>query len=237
MTRGGAVLLAAMSTALLAGCGSDSTDDDGPALPALGPIVAAAPATGPPITEVVVLGQLLLGPEDLPSGMEQVPESALGLSGSGGAATRPAECAEVLQPLARQRPDALTRYAVGFNGPNFSSIDIDAATFPNDKLSGAFDEVQQTLRKCTSYSGTDADQAAIDYRLGGLEQPAAGDASTSFQLRLTSEGFTLVSLVSLVQVGNTLTQVSVTAPESVDPGVLTDLTAAQVRSLKQVPGS
>lgn len=229
------VLLAAVSAALLAGCGSDSTNDDGRALPELGPVVAAAPVSGPPLTDAAVLGRQLLGPEDLPQGMEQVPQSNLDSTGAQ-SRTNPAECAQVLRPLARQRPDALTRNAVGFNGPNFSSIDIDAATFSNDTLAGAFEAVQQTLRKCRSYSETDADDAVVEYRLGGLAQPVAGDASTSFQLRLTSEGFTLVSLVTVVQVGNTLTQVSVTAPESVDPGVLTDLTAAQVRSLKGVAG-
>ncbi|MGW4370872.1 hypothetical protein ACWEKT_35050 [Nocardia takedensis] len=230
--RRGGVALAAVGTVLLAGCGSDASTEEGTSLPALGPVVPAAAAPGPPITESQRLAALLLGEQDLPAGMEAAPRSdAESTTTVGSASTDPAVCAEVLQPLARQRPDALTRSAVGFNGPNFSSVDIDAATYPSEKLSAAFAEFQQTLRGCTRYSGTDADATVIEYRLGGLDQPAAGDASTAYQLRLTSEGLTLVALVGLVQVGNTLAQISVTAPESVDPGVLSDLTAAQVRRL------
>ncbi|WP_198428991.1 hypothetical protein [Nocardia bovistercoris] len=226
------VLLTAVSAAMLAGCGSDNGKDEGSGLPELGPVVAAAPATGRPITDASILLDRLLGDGDMPPGMEQAPRSDLeGTATVGGAHTDPAACAAILQPLARQRPDALTRNAVGFNGPNFSSIDIDAATYSNDKLGSAFESFQRVLRGCERYSGTDADKTVIDYRLGALPQPKAGDASTAFQLRLTSEGFTLVSLVGLIQVGNTLVQISVTAPESVDPGLLSDVAAAQVRAL------
>ncbi|WP_239476509.1 hypothetical protein [Nocardia arizonensis] len=233
MSRTGGALLAAVSAAVLSGCGSsDTTAADAAGLPPLGPVVAAAPTTGAPITEATTLRERLLDDGDLPAGMVQAAASDPASSATAGQAhTEPAECGRILQPLARQRPDASTRSAVAFNGPNFSSIDIDAATYSNDKLPSAFADFQSVLRRCGKYSGTDADETSIDYRLGGLAQPSVGDASTAYQLRLTSEGFTLVSLVGLVQVGNTLVQVSVTAPESVDPGVLEDVTAAQVRRL------
>ncbi|MEV6280590.1 hypothetical protein [Nocardia sp. NPDC051832] len=230
------LVLAGLGTALAA-CSTEGPDDDKSALPAFGPVTAAAPAGGAPITDSEVLLARLLDPADLPagftpSGMSRSADLPLGDPPP----TRPAGCEKVMTPIGEQRPEAPAWNFIGYNGPNFSSIDIDAASYPADQLGPAFAAVQQTLRGCTSYSGTDADKTTIDFRLGSLEQPAAGDAATSFQLRTTSAGVTLLTLVSLVQVGNTLTQVAVTAPDAVDPGVLTAVTAAQVRRLRGVAG-
>ncbi|WP_431950194.1 hypothetical protein [Nocardia lijiangensis] len=234
-----ALLSAVAGAVVVAGCGAEEEKQSSvPALQPLGPVVAAAPVTGSPTTDPDELTRRLLGPADLP-GMTPVPDSrGPGQAEPAGptAETRPAQCARVLLPLAVQGTDPLTWNTVAYNGPNFSSIDIDAASYSPEKLAAAFSTVQQTLRECTEYSGNDADGTAIEYRLGGLSQPPVGDASTAFELRTSSAGFTLISLVSIVQVGSVLAQVTITAPESVEPAALTDLTADQVARLRGVAG-
>ncbi|MGW4327156.1 hypothetical protein ACWEKR_14820 [Nocardia sp. NPDC004573] len=225
------------SVAVAVGCGSSGSAEKAPELSPLGPAVTAAPVTSAPETDSGVLAARLLGDADLPPGFTALPpRSDLGTTPAGASATNPAECAKILSPLGAQYPGALARAATQYAGPNFSSIDIDAASYPQEALAGAFSAVQETLRRCTRYSGDDATDIAVDYRIGGLARPATGAAATAFQVRATSEGLTLGSSVAIVQVGSTLLQVAVTAPEAVDPGVLGALTAAQVRRLQGVAG-
>ncbi|WP_253815774.1 hypothetical protein [Nocardia amikacinitolerans] len=232
------LLLAVVSAAVVAGCGSEREEPSAPDLPPLGPTVEAASVTGPPLTDPAELARRLLGPADLPGMTPVLDARTPGQAQTAGptAQTRPAHCAQVLLPLAEQGTEPLTWNTVAYNGPSFSSIDIDAASYAPEKLSDAFSAVQRTLRECTEYSGNDADGTSIEYRLGGLAQPSVGDASTAFQLRTSSAGFTLVSVASIVQVGSVLAQVTITAPESVEPAALTELTADQVDRLRGVAG-
>ncbi|WP_405162306.1 hypothetical protein OG203_39405 [Nocardia sp. NBC_01499] len=235
--RGRALLLVAATTALVAACGSPkSAAPAAPELPPLGPVAAAAPVTGSPIADADRLHDQLLTNTNLPPNFTLLPARAETPADAQGSPTDPAECVKVLTPLGEQLPGALTKSSVQYSGPNFSSIDIDAASYRDDAVAPAFSDVQATLRRCAHYSGTDATGIHVDYRVGGLAQPKAGDALAAFQVRTTSEGLTLNSSVAIVQVGNTLAQVAVTAPESVDAGVLSDLTAAQVRRLQGVVG-
>ncbi|WP_067865013.1 hypothetical protein [Nocardia shimofusensis] len=224
------------AVALLTACGSsEDTDSDADRveLGALGAIVPAAPATVPPFTDADTLALRLLGEDDLPAGMVAVydPADESTRPASVPAPTTPAGCGKVLMALGYQRPEALTWTAVAYEGPEFAGIDIDAASYA--EVGPAFTAVQETLHNCTEYFGEDGENTRIDYRLGALDQPQAGDASTSFQLRMTSEGATLVAQATLVQVGATLVQISVTAPEASDPALLAQLTAAQVRALRE----
>ncbi|MGK8524593.1 hypothetical protein ACRS6B_24965 [Nocardia asteroides] len=230
--------LAAASVALAAGCGSSESAAPGlPDLPPLGPPVSAAPVTTAPETDSGRLGAQLLGESNLPSGFTALPPRAdAGTAPAGASASNPPECAKVLTPLGGQYSGALAQASTQYAGPNFSSINIDAASYPPDALAGALSTVQETLRRCVRYSGADATDIPVDYRIGGLAQPAAGDAATAFQVRATSDGLALGSSVAIVQVGSTLAQIAVTAPESVDPGVLSALTAVQVRRLRGVAG-
>ncbi|MGO4616545.1 hypothetical protein AB4305_26950 [Nocardia sp. 2YAB30] len=234
------LLLAVASTALAAGCGSAEPAAPEPAeLPPLGPVVAASPVTAVPESDPERLRGLLLGGANLPPNFTALPPRTDVPEGAGDAAsapTNPAECAKVLTPLATLRPGALAQASIQYAGPNFSSIDIDAATYPSEALAEVFSDVQAMLRRCTRYSGVDATDIPVDYQVGGLAQPPAGDAATAFQVRTSSDGMTLSSSVAIVQVGGTLAQVAVTAPEPVDPGVLSDLTTAQVRRLQGVAG-
>ncbi|WP_280407546.1 hypothetical protein, partial [Nocardia brasiliensis] len=173
---------------------------------------------------------------DLPRDYPAWPPRAAAPPGAPTTPTDPADCAKVLTPLGEQRPGALAQAAIQYAGPNFSSIDIDAASYRNDAVAPAFAQMQATLRQCVHYSGADATDIPIDYRVGGLTPPRAGDAATAFQVRTSSEGLTLHSAVAIVQVGATLAQIAVTAPEAVDERVLSELTAAQVRKLQGVPG-
>ncbi|WP_433663491.1 hypothetical protein ACQPW1_16020 [Nocardia sp. CA-128927] len=237
MSRGLGLVLAAATTALVAACGSSkSAAPQSPELPPLGPVAAAAPVTSAPITNADRLHDQLLTSTNLPPNFTALPTRAEVPAGAQGSPTDPAECSKVLTPLGEQRPGALAKASTQYAGPNFSSIDIDAASYSNDAVASAFSDVQATLRRCTHYAGADATDIAVDYRVGGLTQPQAGDAATAFQVRTTSDGLTLHSSVAIVQVGSTLAQVAVTAPEPVEAGVLSDLTAAQVRRLQGVSG-
>ncbi|MGQ4617136.1 hypothetical protein [Nocardia sp. R7R-8] len=232
-------LLAALAPLLVAtGCGSGDRARPGPPeLPALGPVVAAAPVTTAPETDSARLRGLLLADTDLPAGFTaSAPPADTGGGATGASPTNPAECVKVLAPLGAQRSGALARASTQYAGPNFSSIDIDAASYPPDAVAAAFSEAQEILRRCAHYVGADGSDIPIDYRIGGLVQPRAGDACAPFQVRTTSDDLTLGSSAAIVQVGSTLVQVAVTAPESVDPGVLSALTAAQVRRLRGVAG-
>ncbi|MEV6562394.1 hypothetical protein AB0M22_42190 [Nocardia sp. NPDC051756] len=237
VSRGFGLSLAAAATALVAACGSSkSATPESSSLPSLGPVATAAPVTAPPITDADRLRDQLLTGTNLPPNFTALPTRADVAADGQASPTDPAECAKVLTPLAAQRPGSLAKASVGYSGPNFSSIDIDAASFANAVVASAFSEVQATLRRCTHYSGTDATDISVDYRVGGLTPPSAGDAVTAFQVRTSSDGLTLHSSVAIVQVGSTLAQVAVTAPEPVEAGVLSDLTAAQVRRLQGVSG-
>ncbi|MFD3509466.1 hypothetical protein [Nocardia sp. NPDC058666] len=195
--------------------------------------VAAAPGTGNVVRDPARLSAGLLAATDLPGDFAVVPsrEESDGPAVPAAALTNPPDCARVLSPIADQWPGSAAAASVQFAGPSFATIDIDAASYADTALAPAFDAVQSQFRRCTSYSGDDAG-IRIEYRTTLLEQPPAGDVSTAFTVTASSEGLTLTSATSFVQVGNTLVQVVVTAPEVVDPGVLSDLTAAQVRKLR-----
>lgn len=238
MIRACGLLTAALSAVLVAGCGSAEPATELPEVPELsplGPVVAAAPVTAAPETDSDRLRAGLLGDANLPPGFTALPPRAD--AGTAAASpTNPAECVKVLSPLGAQYSGALAQASTQYAGPNFSSIDIDAASYPRDAVAGAFSAVQEILRRCAQYSGADATDIPVEYRIGGLAQPPAGDAVAAFQVRTTSEGLTLGSSVAIVQVGGTVLQVAVTAPEAVDPEVLSALTAAQVRRLTGVAG-
>ncbi|MEV6658956.1 hypothetical protein [Nocardia fluminea] len=230
--RLGVVVSACAGLVGVAGCGSGDTADS----PGSGPFsaaVTAAPGTGIVIGDAAQLSAGLLAATDLPGDFAVVPprEESGEPAVPPAAPTDPPDCGRLLSPIAQQWPGSAAAASVQFAGPSFATIDIDAASYPDAVLAPAFDALQAQPRRCTSYSGDDAG-VRIEYRTSALAQPPVGDAASAFTLTATSEGLTLTSATSLVQVGNTLVQVVVTAPEVVDPGVLADLTAAQVRKLR-----
>ncbi|MGC4993900.1 hypothetical protein [Nocardia salmonicida] len=230
--RVGAAVSACVGLAAVAGCGSDDAADS----PGSGPFsapVTAAPGTGAVVRDAAQLSAGLLAATDLPGDFAVVPPrgDAAEPAVPPAALTDPPDCGRLLSPIAQQWPGSAAAASVQFAGPSFATIDIDAASYPDTALAPAFDALQAQPRRCTSYSGDDAG-VRIEYRTSALAQPPVGDADSAFTLTATSDGLTLTSATSLVQVGNTLVQVVVTAPEVVDPGVLSDLTAAQVRKLR-----
>ncbi|MFF5036470.1 sensor domain-containing protein [Nocardia salmonicida] len=230
--RVGAAVSACVGLAAVAGCGSDDAADS----PGSGPFsapVTAAPGTGAVVRDAAQLSAGLLAATDLPGDFAVVPPrgDAAEPAVPPAAPTDPPDCGRLLSPIAQQWPGSAAAASVQFAGPSFATIDIDAASYPDAALAPAFDALQAQPRRCTSYSGDDAG-VRIEYRTSALAQPPVGDARSAFTLTATSDGLTLTSATSLVQVGNTLVQVVVTAPEVVDPGVLSDLTAAQVRKLR-----
>lgn len=236
VTRAAVAALAGCAVLGASACGADDAPATSapPAPPALGAAVPAGAGTGAPITDSAVLAAGLLGTPDLPTDFTAMaPRTGDSVAaGADLAPTTPAECAKILVPLAAQYPGSTAAAQASYAGPDFSSIDVDGAAYPDAALAPAFASFQALVSRCASYSGADGTGIHIEYRTGALPQPAAGDASTAFQVNTSSEGLTLYSAVSLVQVGNTLVQIAVTAPSAVEPGVLTDVTAAQVRKLR-----
>ncbi|MBB5917947.1 hypothetical protein BJY24_006859 [Nocardia transvalensis] len=217
-----------------AGCGSQDHDSTS----GLG-AVTPPPVTAPAITDSAALQAKLLTVADLPPGYTQLDDGSPG--NGGGAAqdhsrTDPAACGKVLAAVTDQVPGASAHGTVNYSTPDFASIDIDAASYPGNGAGQAFSSVQQLLRQCTSYSGTDADGIAVDYKVSGLDQPRTGDASTAFQVHTSSQGMSLYSAAALVLVGSTVVQVAETSPQPVDPGALHNLVAAQVGRLQGVLG-
>ncbi|WP_306359411.1 hypothetical protein [Nocardia sp. CC227C] len=228
-----AVLAAAVAGLAVSACGSDDSD---PALPALGPTVSppSIPSDAP-VPDAAALRADLLGVDRLPAGFAALPDPEPDESAAFGD-TDPPQCAKVLAPIADQTPGAVSRAAASFGGPNFTSVDIDAAAYANNAAAQAFSDAQALLRECVRYSAADSGDADVHFRVGGLDQPAAGDASTAFRVDTTSEGLTLYSAVSVTLVGTTVVQVALSGPEEPDPRRLGELTAAQVNAIRGIAG-
>ncbi|UGT41043.1 hypothetical protein LTV02_34645 [Nocardia yamanashiensis] len=226
--------LTAVVTLAVSGCG---TKDSGSPLPSFGPSVTPPAGSGPAAAlDQVTLRNDLLDAGQLPSGYTAFPDPAPGSTSGAGSTTDPARCAKVLAPVADQAPGAAASAVAEFGGPNFASVDIDAASYANGGAAQAFSAVQSLLRECTKYSGTDADNTKVEFRLGGLEQPNAGDASIAFRVHTTSQGVTLYSAVSVILVGATVVQINMSGASEPDSQQLSALTAAQVRKLSGATG-
>ncbi|MCM6773311.1 hypothetical protein NDR87_07490 [Nocardia sp. CDC159] len=231
MRRAGWLLAA--TAVLTAGCGSDQDS-----LPEFGS-AATAPRAAAPVIDSVALQSRLLTTADLPPGFTRLEDATPGNGPTqpvDRSRTDPASCAKVLAPVSDQQPGAAGRAAAHFTAPDFTSIDIDAASYPDGVAAQAFSSIQDLLRKCREYSGTDADGTTIGYRTGALDQPQAGDASIAFQVHTTSEGLTLYSAATVAVIGSTVVQIARTATEPIDPAALRELTAKQVMRLQGMAG-
>ncbi|GAB2654456.1 hypothetical protein ABI214_24780 [Prescottella soli] len=223
-TAAAAAALVALGTPLAA-CGS--SDESAPAAVDLGPAVTApgTPSAGP-IPDAATLQAALPDATDLPAGYARLPAIPdLGQSdsdpGTDRSTTNPTRCANVADTVARQVPGAAASAEENFTGPGFTSIDVDAAGYAGTGAADAFAAVQDTLRECTTFTGTDADGTSVQYRIEPRPQPAVGDASTAIRLTTTSDGFTLVSDVVLAVVDSTVVQVIATGPDGLDGDVAT----------------
>ncbi|QLY33641.1 hypothetical protein [Nocardia huaxiensis] len=232
--RGALAALAGLVAVTVSACGSDEPAET---LPALQPTVRPPTlANAVPLTDVP-LRNSLLDETKLPDGYIALNDPPPGTVTGAGAATDPAQCAKVLSPVGEQAPGAVSQAVAQFSGPDFESVDIDAASYANGAAAQAFSQVQSLLQGCTTFSGKDADNVAVDFRLGGLEQPQAGDASTAFRVQTSSQGFTLYTAVSLTMVGSTVVQIAMSGATEPDPQRLSALTAEQVAKLRAATGS
>nr|WP_296771952.1 hypothetical protein [Rhodococcus sp. (in: high G+C Gram-positive bacteria)] len=242
MRRAALALMATAATISLVGCSSDQ-DEPASAAPqaAPGPVVSAPdPLLGRPITDSAVLMSAMLLVGDLPDGYAAIPDPVrdLGLDPAPDydnpdrSGTDPSACADVLAPISQQSPGAVSNAAVRYSGPNFSSIDEDAAGYTDSGAATAFSRLQATFAACGQYSGTDADGVAVNYRVGGREQDRIGDASTSIRLETSSEGFTLVSDAVVAIVDHTVVQFVVTSQDGVDPASFTALATSAAEKIR-----
>lgn len=227
-------LLAAGLALTVTACGSK---DSAAPLPTLGPTVqpGTSGAGAAPLDQYTLRGDLLeVG--QLPAGFSALNDPPPGSTSGAGSKTDPAQCSSVLAGIADQAPGSAARAAAQFAGSNFASLDIDAASYANGGAAQAFSAVQKLLQGCTKYTGKDADNSSVEFRVGGLSQPNAGDASTSFQMRTTSQGLTLYTDVSIVLVGSTVVQIALSDAKEPDPQQLSAMTATQVRRLQGAVG-
>lgn len=217
----------ALGTPLTACGSSDESEDSASAAVDLGPeVTAPGTPTAGPITDAATLQATLPAPADLPTGYARLPAPAdpgpeTDDPGTDRSTTNPTRCANVAGTVARQVPGAVASAEENFTGPGFTSIDVDAAGYTGTGAADAFAAVQETLRECTTFTGTDADGTSVQYRIEPLPQPGAGDASTAVRLTTTSEGFTLVSDVVLAVIDSTVVQVIATGPDGMDGDLAT----------------
>ncbi|KZE98628.1 hypothetical protein A2J03_13470 [Rhodococcus sp. EPR-157] len=224
--------LSTVAITVLAACGAaEDTPDEAPLADLEPRVVAPQPLNGSPITDSTVLSARMLLVADVPDGFAVIPDPVrdLGLDpapdydAQDRSGTDPQSCADVLATVAQQSPGASADAEVRYSGPEFSSIDEDAASYADSGAAAAFDEVQNAFAQCTEYTGTDADGVGVKYRLGAREQETIGDASTSVRLETTSEGYTLVADAVVAVVDHTVVQLVVTSQEGVDPASFTAL--------------
>ncbi|MQY21266.1 hypothetical protein NRB20_43760 [Nocardia sp. RB20] len=222
-----------------AGC---SSHHDAPSLPAVSAATAPATITAAPLTDSATLQGKLLAGADIPPEFEALDvgpgtdANSPPSTSTNRSHTDPADCAKVLDAVSDQVPGASAHGAVHYSAADFDSIDIDAASYPSSAAAKAFTTVQDLLRRCGSYSGTDADGVAISYQVGGLDEPRAGDASVSFQVRTSSQGLTLYSAATVALVGSTVVQVARAGQKPVDPAALRTLTGTQIQRLQGISG-
>lgn len=242
--RSAAAGIVVLAISCLTACGTgtgtpspDDGDDVGSAAPTVDlqpftpvPVPEATNGTGP-ITDGATLAGRMISIADLPAGytgydLPPLDPSAPGATAEDRSGTEPQECAAVLAPVGTQVPGVLASASVTYGGPDFSSLDQDAASYDGSGALTAFRTVQESLTRCAEFSGTDADGVRVDYRLGMsplLADDAIGDASVAVRLAATSEGVSLTTDAVVMVVGSTVTQVVATGIEAVDPQLITSL--------------
>lgn len=229
---------------LSAACGANS-DDAAPSTTAPAPAAVSAPdpLAGPPITDSSVLQSAMIPLESLPPGYTVIPDPVrdLGLDPApeydapDQSGTDPQRCADVLAPISQQFADAAASAEVRYSGPDFSSIDEDAASYVDRGAADAFAAVQATFAECATFTGTDADGIDVAYTLSGRDgDVTAGDASVAARLQIESGGFTLVSDVVVAVVDSTVVQVVATDEDGVDDATLSALAQAAVDEIRGV---
>lgn len=207
----------------------------------MGPDVAAPePLVGSPYVDSVVLQNAMVTEDELPEGYSVIPDPVrdLGLDPAPDyespdrSSTDPQQCADVLAPVSQQLAGASATADVRYSGPDFSSIDEDAASYADDGAARAFEAVQDAFQACSAFTGTDADGIGVDYSLEGRDEETIGDASTSVRLTTTSEGFTLVSEAVVAVVDRTVVQFVVTSQEGADPASLSALARSAAEKVR-----
>jgi hypothetical protein len=239
----------AVVASLVAGCGTGGDTASAPesesasSLPELGAPVTAPSPTAAPITDSNVLAAAMITADDLPPGYVSLelppadlsdstaPDSSATENEPDKSSTEPAECAAVLAPVSSQSVGATATAAVAYSGPDFASIDEDAASYSGGGSAATFAAMQNTLRRCAAFSGTDADGVRVTYRVGALDAPRVGDASSGARVEITSDGLTLTSDLVIVVVGSTVVQLTATAQEPMESDVLDAVATAAVGRL------
>ncbi|MDV7197931.1 sensor domain-containing protein [Rhodococcus kroppenstedtii] len=255
VARASAALVAGMvSVAVLAGCSTDAPDTDEstestPPAPRVDlapfePVPVPTVASGAtPIVDNAFLAGRLLTIADLPAGwtgydLPPLDPSAPGATAEDRSSTDPADCAAVLAPIATAIPGGISAASVSYGGPNFASLDQDAASYDGDGAVTAFGRIQDALARCGTFSGTDADGVRVDYRVGasdllsGPDAVAPGDAAVAARIQVTSDGVELTTDAVITLVGATVTQIVATGLDPVDADLVRGLATTAADRLR-----
>ena len=245
------VAAAALAVIALTACGGPSetntSSESSPEAPtvelsAFVPVETPAATTGSgPITDNALLAGRMISIADLPPGytgydLPPLDPSSPGASAEDRSSTDPAECAAVLAPVATQLPGVISSASVTYGGPDFSSIDQDTASYDGPGALTAFRTVQESLTRCATFSGTDADGVRVDYRVGAstllTDAPTIGDASVAVRLAVTSDGVSLTTDAVLTLVGSTVSQLVATGTEPVNADLVRQLARTSADRLR-----
>ncbi|MFW0873392.1 sensor domain-containing protein [Rhodococcoides corynebacterioides] len=249
-----ALVAGVLSVAVAAGCGTGTPDPGGSTEPAPPPprvdlapfervAVPSVAAGAAPIVDNAFLAGRLLTIADLPAGwtgydLPPLDPSAPGATAEDRSSTDPADCAAVLAPIASAIPGGISAASVSYGGPDFTSLDQDAASYDGPGAATAFGQIQDSLARCGTFSGTDADGVRVDYRVGasdlvsgpGVVSP--GDAAVAARIQVTSDGVELTTDAVITLVGATVTQIVATGLDPVDPEIVRGLATTAADRLR-----
>ncbi|WP_222676844.1 sensor domain-containing protein [Rhodococcoides corynebacterioides] len=249
-----ALVAGVLSVAVTAGCGTGTPDPGGSTEPAPPPprvdlapfervAVPSVAAGSAPIVDNAFLAGRLLTIADLPAGwtgydLPPLDPSAPGATAEDRSSTDPADCAAVLAPIASAIPGGISAASVSYGGPDFTSLDQDAASYDGPGAATAFGQIQDSLARCGTFSGTDADGVRVDYRVGasdlvsgpGVVSP--GDAAVAARIQVTSDGVELTTDAVITLVGATVTQIVATGLDPVDPELVRGLATTAADRLR-----
>lgn len=245
MRRTAAVAAGVVVMSVLVGCSDDTPDDTStPAAPTVAmdrfvPVDVPDAVQGrEPFTDSATLAGRMITIADLPPGytgyeLPPLDESSADVDAPDRSSTDPAACAAVLAPVASQLPGSLVTASVTYSGPDFASVDQDAAGYSGNGAADAFRTIQDSVADCATFTGTDADGITVDYEVGASplfpSDVTLGDASFAVRVAVESEGISLTTDAVVTLVGSTVSQLVATGTQPVDPEVVRGLaeTAAQ----------
>jgi hypothetical protein len=230
-----ALLLAAATATVAAGCGGSSTKKP------TGSAVSASTSVTP--FSQAELEQRLLALSDMPPGYTVEPSSSSSSAGGGVSSSDPA-CQPLADLGAKGKPPESFASA---ETPQFDGsatgpfIDSDLASFATPAAAQAFlDKITAAIQGCKQFTETEADGTKIDISVSPFSFPAKGDSSSATRLGLSIAGQPVQADVVVARVGSTLVAVTNTGLQATDSALtesIIDKAIAKVKNPGTAPSS